>query len=428
MMIKKRSTVPNSKQKIPPDQGPVVHMTSEEQQELRKRLFSSPTRPLVIGKSTVSTPPTVLKRTVVEPILTEESNCESRIEIDQIESNGMETHNKQWDIALVQSTKVAERTLQRVMRSYQKRSAIMGGPNKRSISGIPYIFNTMTKNPYTTQIPSSPSPYHVHKEQNNPSSSSSLQKPPSRPISSTTKGISPLKNRIVEKSTVTTTVSDKVLLGKSNGIGTLEDDNISEISSIQSFGAVTKVSTTTIPVVEPIRIPPVQLTKILQQETTVKSTEQEITMNDMNGKNFAVVENTMVLPDQQISHKIVQLHEEDSDLAIPDDIEDGEPVVATVLEVEKEEEEITSTSAADLENHAADIKPTSYSSISSSSSTSSSSKSSHSNEKEIEDPSEPLPDTKRTTMTENGDADEEDDASIEIDNRFISKLNNKYVH
>ena len=43
------------------------------------------------------------------------------------------------------------------------------------------------------------------------------------------------------------------------------------------------------------------------------------------------------------------------------------------------------------------------------------------------DPSESFPVIERiTTSTEEADADEESDGSIAIDNRFISKLNNKY--
>ena len=405
-----------------------VQMNITEQQELRKRLFSSPTRPPIIGKSVVSTSPTVLKSIVVEPILTE-STCESRQEIDPEESKSKGSHNKQWEIALVQSTKVAEQTLQRVMRSYQKRSAIMGGASKRALSGIPYIFDTVTRNP-TAHTSSSSSPYPVHTEQNHPSSSpsppsSSQQKPPSRPINSSTKGMSPLKNRILEKSNGTTAA--KVLSDKANAIGALEDDNVSEISSIQSFSAVVTVGTATaIPFDEPIGLLPAQPTTTTQQ-ATVETIVQETTMNDVKSENSADA-------DGKIPNEIVQMPE-DCGLPLPDDDEHDIPEAKEEekkKEVEKVQEEITSLPPADLESHVTDINPASHSSSSSSSSSSSkSSKSGKSNEKEMPDPdpdpSESFPVIERiTTSTEEADADEESDGSIAIDNRFISKLNNKY--
>ena len=424
-MVQKRQSksanVPKQqKTPVPVPVTEVVQMSTSEQQELRKRLFSSPTRPPNIEKSVVSMPRTALKSIIVEPILTE-SNCESRNESDQEELKGKESGNKQWETALVQSTKMAERTLQRVMRSYQKRSAMMGGANKRAISGIPYIFDTAVTRSPTAHI--STTSYHVNTEQNDPPSSSQ-QRPPSRPTINSTKGMSPLKNRILEKSNVTTAA--KVLSAdKVAPISALEDDNVSEISSVQSFSALVRVDTTAIPlpVDEPKKgLPLVQPTPTEEQET-VQALEQEITMDDVEGEKTADIEGKMVVQDQSISNEAVQKIPKGDGLPLPDDIEHDKtevPIVAVELDLVKEHEEIIPIPAAALEN------PASHSS-SSSSSSSKSSKSSNSDEKKIlvqEDSSEPLPSTERAIIAEDADADEEDD--IAIDNRFLNKLNNKY--
>lgn len=117
---------------------PTFEMSPSKQKLFRKQLFGSPMRSLV-GKFGVATG---TRTSRVIGTGTTSTNCESRIEADGVieqHASGMKQETKPWEVALAQSTVNADKTLKRVMKSYQKRQNIMGGAGKQTISGIPYL-------------------------------------------------------------------------------------------------------------------------------------------------------------------------------------------------------------------------------------------------------------------------------------------------